>query len=285
MRDMTPNDYISGKQSGLSPRMSDHSTGSYGNKGYYGNPDEELRFQQYADIGSQKSLYFGLHNRHSSYSVPHYSRPATITLFFGSVVKPDSLVGGCAWWMNDEQQNVIANGSLPVIQTFPSLIRLEYEALLNGLKAAFQKNLRNIVIKGSSQFVINHLLTGVFNPFFTSMYSTIKDLYVAIQRLLPEFNYEVELISPRRNYFSHKLAENIIIDYHRKRDMRIAKQQIRDSTLDKKYSMLINKTIGNTNRSPLTDNHTSFWNNSQYGSNEAGNSSDGDNSPMMWNEF
>jgi ribonuclease HI len=178
-----------------------------------------------------------------------------MTLNFGSVFKQDSLIGGCAWWISQERKSIVCNGSLPVIQTFPSLIRLEYEALLNGLKDAFQRNFRNIIIRGSSQFVIYHLQSGTISPVFQTVYVLIKDLYAAIKRLLPEFTYELQLVSKKKNYFSHKLAENIIIDYHNKRDMKIAKQQIRYSTIDRFQSSSFNNHYSLKGHNVITESY------------------------------
>ncbi len=143
----------------------------------------------------------------------------TASLFFGGYVQKDSLIGGSAWFLADELGNNISNGADPVHQTFPSLIRLEYEALLNGLKAAFLKHVKILRIKGSSKMVIAHLTSNGQFPYFKSVYHFVEDLNAAIMKLLPQFfSVEFELIPPERNNFTRKLAENIIVNYHKRRD-------------------------------------------------------------------
>ena len=144
----------------------------------------------------------------------------SLTLYFGGAIKKNSLIGGSSWWLaaQDYHEKAVATGSNSVIQTFSSLIRLEYEGLLNGLKAAFQRGVRRLVIKGSSMITISHYSHGQVSAYLQTVYHGIDDLHVAILKLLGQFDECVlELIPHDRNYYAHKLAENVIAQYYTKR--------------------------------------------------------------------
>lgn len=148
-------------------------------------------------------------------------------LYFGGVLKRDSLIGGCAWWIADQYHETIAHGSDPVQQASQSLIRLEYEGLLNGLKAAFLKGIRVIQIKGSSNMVISHFKDRDFKyPYFQTLYHLVEDLSSAIANVLVQFSYhEFELISAEENQYTRKLSDNIINSFQKRKETRFIKRQ------------------------------------------------------------
>ena len=80
----------------------------------------------------------------------------TPSLLFSGSLHPGSLTSGCGWWLLVDKK-VIAHGGAAVHQTFPSLIGLEYEGLLNGLNAAIRKNVKKIIIKSNNDFILSHL--------------------------------------------------------------------------------------------------------------------------------
>lgn len=164
------------------------------------------------------------------------------TLYFGGVLKKDSLVGGCAWWIADQYHETIAHGSDPVQQASQSLIRLEYEGLLNGLKAAFLKNIRVIQIKGSSHMVISHFKNrDVKFPFFQTVYYLVEDLSSAIANVLVQFTYyEFELISADENLYTRKLSENIINSFQKRKETRFIKRQAELMAQKKEEEALLN---------------------------------------------
>lgn len=117
---------------------------------------------------------------------PHQNPGKCGTLYFSAFLPIDSLVGGCAWAVHDDGNVLITSGAVSVSLTYSSILRLEYEALLNGLKAAFTKKIRRLTIKGNSQMILEHLLHGFHTfPYFQTIYHSVKDLSAAIVKLLP----------------------------------------------------------------------------------------------------
>lgn len=92
-------------------------------------------------------------------------------------------------WVSDNYNNVILNGSVAVIQDFPSTIRLEYEALLNGLQAVFSKKIKNIIIRSCSPMVVSHLLYGHRYPLFISVYKNLSEIHIAINKIISKFQH------------------------------------------------------------------------------------------------
>lgn len=153
------------------------------------------------------------------------------TLFFSAYLPTDSLVGGCAWAVHDDSNALVVNGSVTVSLTYSSILRLEYEALLNGLKAAFTKKIRRLTIKGNSQMILEHLMNGDHTfPYFQSIYHTVKDLSAAIVKLLPQFHSVTsELMSVEENYLVHNLAIQAIQDLADKKYEKLVARSATDS--------------------------------------------------------
>ena len=78
---------------------------------------------------------------------------------------------------------------MAVIQDFPSTIRLEYEALLNGLQAVFSKKIKNIIIRSCSPMVVSHLLYGHRYPLFISIYKNLSEIHIAINKIISKFHH------------------------------------------------------------------------------------------------
>jgi ribonuclease HI len=178
-------------------------------------------------------------NGHRGGQATNYPRPPMevmwnsnpIVLFYGGAVRRESLIGGCSWLLVDMNRVTIASGSYSVLQTFPSLCRLEFEGLLNGLQAAFLKNMNNIIIRGPST-MIHSFFSGdgmPASPHLAVMYRSVEDLIVAIRKLLPRFKYQFELIHKDENLFAQRLASNVISEYFRKKDMKLARQMSQES--------------------------------------------------------
>ncbi len=162
----------------------------------------------------------------------------TATLYFAGKVNQGSLTGGCGWWVIDGT-TVIAYGAAPVLQNFPSPIRLEYEGLLNGLQAAIRKGIRNLIIKGCSDLILTHFSTGIQQKlYWQTIVFSVKDLHQAIIRSFQQFlHYEFVLINHDDNYYADRLAEKAIFDH----------QQQNEAILSKKLS--INEP-GTENKTP-----------------------------------
>ena len=156
--------------------------------------------------------------------------------FYGVGVSfPYSIVGGCSYTLVDKYNNNIASGSAVVLD-YLYRTRLEYEGLLNGLKEAFVKNFRRILIRGCSELVISHYQHGQlqfeievlharqncsFQFCYESLYHIVRDIDKAIRRILSQLiYYEFELVPEQHIKFSHRLAKNAVTEWHRQREIR-----------------------------------------------------------------
>ena len=226
---------------------------SYQNTNQYtnNNPSNHQGFQRYTQyprntvpVGArppqqqqQASTYATRHNSTSSMTDtrlsiptnttpnPPLSYPIQATLFFGGVLNPNSLTGGCAWSLIDSNNRRIAHGSYSVVQDFPSLIRLEYEGLLNGLQACLLKNLLSIHIKSCSGFSV-YQYTHPERPYtlLSSIYHAVYDLNNAINKVLPRFkHYECYTIPKELNGFVFKLSIGAITTHIHREQIKLEK--------------------------------------------------------------
>jgi ribonuclease HI len=148
-------------------------------------------------------------------------------LYFGAVVRRNSLIGGSAWWIANEHKKIVTYGSIYVHQTFPSLIRLEYEALLNGLRAVCLNDFGRVLIMGSSKMVVHHIQQEFHSDFqfIQTVFDQVKDLVEAIQKVLLKLQHiSVELITHEANSYAHVLAEKAIVKYEKRRHAIMSKQ-------------------------------------------------------------
>ncbi len=154
------------------------------------------------------------------------------SLYFSGSIQLGSLIGGCGWWIV-QKDLVCAYGAAPVLQTFPSLVRLEYEALLNGLQSAIRKRIRRLSIKGSSDLILTQLYSGFESlVMFQTVNYAVKDIHSAILRALKQFDFfEFELIDPAKSFYSKKLAEKAVIDYQYNFEQNIAKK-VKESVVE-----------------------------------------------------
>jgi ribonuclease HI len=169
---------------------------------------------------------FNFNVKHWKFLSGRVRENAVGSMFFSGFMSKSSLTGGCGWWVVDEDV-VIAYGAAPVIQAFPSLIRLEYEALLNGMQAAIRKGLRHIVVKSANNLILTRLSGGMdHSPLFTTIDRDIRDIYAAILRSLNQFlTVDFELIPAEEAYYSQKLAEKAIHDQAQQREAAVIKKQ------------------------------------------------------------
>lgn len=147
-------------------------------------------------------------------------------LYFGASVRPHSLIGGASWWIASESNKIVTYGSIYVHQTFPSLIRLEYEALLNGLRAVCLNNFGRVTITGSSRFVLTHLSQRFETkfPFMRSVHVQVDDVVEALKKVLFKLqHFEAELISKDANNYANTLAEKAIVKYEKRKFAVISK--------------------------------------------------------------
>lgn len=162
-------------------------------------PQQENRLNQYSE-----RVQSNYHNR----------QQLETSLFFAGASHQYSLIGGCGWWVANEN-SVICYGSAPVQQGFPSPLRLEYEALLNGLHAALKRSVKRINIKGCSDYILTNVakdyvsegISAIDEYFHVTNYM-IKDLHSAIIKALKSFHsVTFEQISSVINTDAQRLAE------------------------------------------------------------------------------
>ena len=156
------------------------------------------------------------YNNNSAWSAPIPPVPPqpVIDIFFSGAVNKNYLTGGCGWWIANGE-SVVAYGCAPVKQNFSSLLRLEYEGLLNGLQAMIRKGIRRIRINSTSDLILAHLAYGVrVFQHLGSIEYTVKDLHSAILKSLKQFDYFIfELVAPAANANSTRLAEKALADH------------------------------------------------------------------------
>lgn len=141
------------------------------------------------------------------------------TLYFGGLCKADTvgaMIGGCSWWIADRGDVMVIQGSLPVKLSNITLVRVEYEGLLNGLKMALLRGFRSLVVRGSSESILNHLFEdsqgqASQSQYFRSMYPHLMELKEAVLSFFPQFErLEFELVSVEQNLYVHQMADTII---------------------------------------------------------------------------
>ena len=179
-------------------------------------------------------------------------------LYIGGLVKPDSLIGGSAWLLLNNSHHKVATGSNHVILNFPSLIRLEYEGLLNGLKATYYKGIRKLIIKSSSSYLITDCLNKntYIHPYLTTINHDLTHIKQVINNLLLQF-YEIkfDLINIEQNKRVVKQALNVLNQYNYNKYNNISNIQLtpyasnntNSNSTSSVYSTTNNNNINSTN--------------------------------------
>lgn len=147
-------------------------------------------------------------------------------IHFSGISKKDCLTGGCGWCLLDEQYRVLTQGSCYVVQNFPSQIRLEFEALLNGLKTAMSNGLSRVIIAGTSAIVVSFIAggSGIINflSLFKSVQGEIIDLTAGVGSALRSFREcRAELVSEADNAHCARLAEKALHAFQKKKKKEI----------------------------------------------------------------
>jgi hypothetical protein len=176
-----------------------------------------------------------------------FNVPVQATLYYGGVLNPDgSLIGGCAWCLIDNNNRRIAHGSYSVVQEFPSLVRLEYEGLLNGLQACLLKNLLSVKVRGCNGLSVSQFPFPPGNlpdkqcAMLSSMYHSVDDLSCAINKVLPRFKYyEFGTIPGELNGFVFKVAKGAIKTHERKDEIKLEKISCKVEPFNNDSEMLV----------------------------------------------
>lgn len=184
------------------------------------------------------------------------SAGSTATLFFAGLARRDSVVGGYAWWLFDEDSKaIITEGNNAVTQTVPSPLRLEYEALLYGLKAAHTHGIRHVTIKSDSTVAIAQysIDADTQSPYLQTVCRAVSDLHEGIQGLLNQFSsYQTELLAPEKNCYCLALADKAMQEFSRRR---LQKHSVHED----EYGNVESDDISHHLQSPAQfDGHRSF---------------------------
>jgi hypothetical protein len=168
------------------------------------------------------------------------------TLIISGVLQPDSLTGGCGWWVSSKDL-VIAYGATPVQQTFPSKLGLEYEGLLNGLQSAIRKGIKHLIVKGSIDLIFALNSMNGMNYYFSTINYQLKDIQTAVSKALKQFQHlELEMVrNAQETYYPMKLAEKGIADLEKKKVESVLKLQNESTEYNPRDIELTDRYVAN----------------------------------------
>ena len=188
-------------------------------------------------------------------------------LYIGGLVKPDSLIGGSAWLLLNNSHHKVATGSNHVILNFPSLIRLEYEGLLNGLKATYYKGIRKLTIKSSSSYLITDCINKntYIHPYLTTINHDLAHIKQVIYNLLLQF-YEIkfDLINIETNKRVVKQALNVLNQYNYNKCNNICNIQLSPYASNNNSNSSVYSTTNNNINSTSSNNTAAIQQQSTY---------------------
>jgi ribonuclease HI len=113
----------------------------------------------------------------------------------------DFSISSCGAVIYDKNYNEIWSGSLYIEENIKKIYS-DYNGLILGLEKAIQFNIKNLVIRGSSDVVINQIIGN-----YKYKTSDILELYNIIKKLEKNFNtikylYVLDEYNKRANYLS-----------------------------------------------------------------------------------
>lgn len=193
-----------------------------GNGTYSLNGHSSKSMYQMPDINTSATS-----NSLSSRSLgPHSGSNLQATLFFGSASLTDYPVACCAWVLLDEVGGILTQGCAPVDQPIhhggagsamaAAMVRMDYEGLINGVKAALNFMITRMKIKSSSETVLKQLsqsqsqsqLLGVS---LSQKLIIAEDLNDLVMNLLTKFEQlDFELVSTEQNGYVQQLARKTL---------------------------------------------------------------------------
>jgi deoxyadenosine/deoxycytidine kinase len=110
---------------------------------------------------------------------------------------------GCLIYKND---NIYATGSRKISMTKGTNNRAEYLSCIEGLKLCFDNNIKNVLVQGDSQLVINQI-----NNIYNVNDSVLKIYYKEVNKLKSNFsNIKFEHIKRELNTEADKLANKAL---------------------------------------------------------------------------
>jgi uncharacterized protein with PIN domain len=137
-----------------------------------------------------------------------YKKP--INLCFIAVMN-DSFVGEIAWVLLDPFSKIITQGSTQMKQLYPSLIRLEYEAFIQGLKAALIHHIYRINVITTSNTLIQQVSSGFSLKYIEEVIRVDHEIISAVNSLVSRFELlEFELISYGNTALAYQLVKDAI---------------------------------------------------------------------------
>lgn len=140
-------------------------------------------------------------------------------VYFGGLWKKESLSGAIAWWIVDENDTILKQEATRVSASIASKNELDFLALLHALKfAAYQLQLRNIVIKGDNQVALTYFTNNGKSsslPYFQSLFTeSILSICDEINQVLNCFAVkDMVIVSTENNYYVSMLADRKLAEY------------------------------------------------------------------------
>lgn len=143
-------------------------------------------------------------------------------LHYGSVSQSNSLVAAAAWWIADQYENILVQGSVAIQQVQLTPIRVEYEALQHGISAALGCNITHLSIKGVSDLIKSQFASNKVFPYFRTIYHTVRHIIPIIQNSLSQFvSCSFEVISLKTNHYVKMLADEAISTHQRRQELAV----------------------------------------------------------------
>jgi len=147
--------------------------------------------------------------------------PGSHKLKYVGAVKTGSLIAGYSWCLYDPFDHIICQGSASLHQSYPSLVRAEYEAIWRGLQAAYKLNIPTLKIQGCSELATAQLSGRSMIPHLNTVYKLVDDIVPSIEHLLNQFEkpIQMELIDAESNFYLHMMAEKAIDDNDKEKEV------------------------------------------------------------------
>lgn len=143
-------------------------------------------------------------------------------LHYGAVSQPGESTAAAAWWIADQAENIIVQGSIALQQAAPAPIRVEYEALQHGVTAALEHKITHLSIKGTSDLIKEQFSSGKVFPYFRTVYYSVRDIIPLVQNTLTQFvSVSFEVISVDKNFYVKTLAEDAISIHKRRQELAV----------------------------------------------------------------
>jgi len=161
-------------------------------------------------------------NNNQGYGLQQLRQHSYGVLHYGAVSQPGTAVAAASWWIADQNENILVQGSVAVQQLALTPIRVEYEALQHGVAAALDRNITHLLIRGTSDLIKSQFASGKIFPYFRTIYHTVRDMIPTIQNSLAQLvSCSFEVIPVDKNYYVKMLAENALSTHQRRQELAV----------------------------------------------------------------